>query len=51
MLKLKRFCKFDASSQVSKYLCEAEDRSLSTAHLSDPLRFWADRENIMTNCH
>ena len=34
------------ASQVSKYLCEAEDRSLSTAHLSDPLRFWADRENI-----
>ena len=37
MLKLKRFSKFDASCQVSKYLCEAEDRSLSTAHLSDPL--------------
>jgi len=36
----------DASCQVSKYLCEAEDRSLSTTHLSDPLRFWADRENI-----
>ena len=36
----------DASCQVSKYLCEVEDRSLSTAHLSDPLRFWADRENI-----
>jgi len=30
----------------SKYLCEAEDHSLSTSHLSDPLRFWADRENI-----
>jgi len=26
--------------------CEAEDRSLSTSHLSDRLRFWADRENI-----
>jgi len=36
----------DASCQVSEYLCEAEDRSLSTAHLSDPLRFWADRKNI-----
>ena len=46
MLKLKWFCKFDASCQVSKYLCEAEDLSLSTAHLSDPLRFWAHRENI-----
>ena len=46
MLKLKRFSKFAASCQVSKYLCEAEDRSLSTAHLSDPLRFWAHRENI-----
>jgi len=44
MLKLKRFSKFDASCQVSK--CEAEDSSLSTAHLSDPLRFWADRKNI-----
>jgi len=46
MLKLKRFSKFDASCQVSKYLCEAEDRSLWTAHLSDPLHFWAHRENI-----
>ena len=46
MLKLNRFSKFDASCKVSKYLCEAEDCSLSTAHLSDPLRFWADRENI-----
>jgi len=36
----------DASCLVSKYLCEAEDRSLLTAHLTDPLRFWADRENI-----
>jgi len=51
MLKLKRFSKFDASCQVSKYLCKAEDSSLSTAHLSDPLRFWAHHENIMTNCH
>jgi len=39
MLNLKRFSKFNASCQVSKYLCEAEDRSLSTAHLSDPLCF------------
>ena len=36
----------DASCQVSKYLCEVEDHSLSTSHLSDSLRFWRDRENI-----
>jgi len=34
------------ASQVSKYLCEVEDHSLSTSYLSDPLRFRADRENI-----
>jgi len=36
----------DASCQVSKYLCEVEDHSLSASYLLDPLRFWADRENI-----
>jgi len=44
MLKLKRFSM--VKNVHSKYLCEAEDHSLSTSHLSDPLRFWADRENI-----
>jgi len=29
----------DISCQISKYLCEAEDHSLSTSHLSDPFCF------------